>query len=81
MLKPKQVETVKKGAKVLQGLKVLSNTFGTEVTETPEVDTTPTKKYGENDGTSGDNSGTQEYNVDENGVGSLKPKGKKPKAY
>ena len=59
---------IKTGAKVLKGIKAISNTLGTSPTETPDVDT----KY------------EQAYELDENGVGSLrgnkKPKKKKPKA-
>ena len=85
---------IKTGAKVLKGIKAISNTLGTSPTETPDVDTKHDKGYGDGDGTTGDNSGTSNYTTDENGVGSLedtKPKAKsrignitkkkKPKAY
>ena len=52
----KRRNTIKGIAKGLKGIKAISNTLGTSPTETPDVDT----KY------------EQAYELDENGVGSLK---------
>ena len=79
MLKPKDEEKLKYAAKGLQGIKAISNALGTSPTETPDVNTKLTKKYGDNDGTTGDNSGTREYTLDDNGVGSFVDERSTPK--
>tara|TARA_B100000035_G_scaffold109851_1_gene93264 strand:+ start:14641 stop:14934 length:294 start_codon:yes stop_codon:yes gene_type:complete len=63
-----RTNAIKTAGKVLKGIKAVSNALGTSPTETPDVDTKLTKRYGD-DGTTGDNSGTREYKIDDNGVG------------
>ena len=79
MLKPKQLEQLRTGAKVLKGVKAVSNALGTSPTDTPDVNTTTPKKYGEDDGTTGNNQSESDYKLDENGVGSLVNKAATPK--
>ena len=54
----KNTNNLKKGMRALKGVKAISNALGTSPTDTPDVNTT----YEE------------EYILDDNGVGSLKPK-------
>lgn len=79
MLKPKDEEKLKYVAKGLKGIKAISNALGTSPTATPDVDTKITKKYGDDDGTTGDNSGTRDYKLDENGVGGFVDERSTPK--
>lgn len=69
-LNPKTTNKIKGVADGLKIAKAISNTLGTSPTETPDVDTKRVKVYGDGDGTK-DNSGTENYTIDENGVGKL----------
>ena len=79
MLKPEDEEKLKYAAKGLKAVKAISNALGTSPTATPDVDTKINKKYGDNDGTTGDNSGDRAYSLDENGVGGFVDERSTPK--
>ena len=77
MLNPDQKNKLKQGAKVLKGVKALSNALGTQPTDTPDVDTKISGNY-DNDGSTGNNQSESDYKLDENGVGSLVSKAATP---
>ena len=78
MLNPKTEKKIKYAAKGLKAVKTISNALGTSPTATPDVDTKVTGTY-DGDGSSGDNSGTREYKLDANGVGSFVDEKSTPK--
>ncbi len=67
----KRRNAIKTGAKVLKGIKAVSNTLGTSPTETPDVDTKLDKGYGKGDGAPAIQPSDRKYTTDENGIGDL----------